>query len=75
MGKPDLTKKNKRRCNVFCFKMEAILHRNLRLEKLVKKVEKSSFLQKRDIRFQHLQLCLWKATLFDNLIHVFYPFE
>ena len=51
-------KKNKRRSNVFCFKMEAIVHRKLRLEKTVKKVEKSSFLQKKVIRFHHSQLYL-----------------
>ena len=49
-------KKNKRRCNVFCFKMEAIVHQNLRLEKSVKKVEKSSFLQKIDLPFGSLNL-------------------
>ena len=68
-------KKNKRRSNVFCFKMEAIVHRNLPLEKSVRKVEKSSFIQKRDIRFHHFQLCLWKETLSDNLIHVFLSFR
>ena len=68
-------KKNERRGNVLCFKIEAIVHRNLRLEKSVKKVEKSNFIQERDIRFPHLQLCLWKATLSDNLVHVFYPFD
>ena len=68
-------KKNNRRCNVFCFKMEAIVHRNLPLEKSVRKVKKSSFIQKRDIRFHHFQLCLWKATLSDNLIHVFLSFR
>ena len=55
--------------------METIVHRNLRPEKSVKKVEKSSFKQKRNIQFHHLQLCLWKATLSDNLIRVFYPFN
>ena len=41
-------KKNKRHCNVFfCFKMEAIVHRYLRLKNSVKKVDKSSFIRKR----------------------------
>ena len=71
-----LQKKNKRRCNVFCFKIEAIVHRNLRLENSVKEVEKSSSVRKRDIRFHHLPLCLWKATLSENLIHVnFHPLD
>ena len=64
-------KKNKRRCNVFCFKMEAMVHRNLRLEKSVKKVENSSFIQKIHIRFHHLQLYLWVWRLFDNYIYFF----
>ena len=46
IGKADFPKKNKRRCNdVFCFEMEAIVHRILCLEKSVK-VGKSSFIQK-----------------------------
>ena len=64
--------KHKRSCNVFCFKMEVFAHRNLRLEKSVKKVEKSSFIQKLDIRSHHLQLHLWKWRLFDLR---FFPFD
>ena len=77
IGKPDFPERKTKdvKTNVLRFKMEAIVHRSLRLEKLVKKVEKSSFLQKRDIRIHHLPLCLWKATLSDNLIHVFYPYD
>jgi len=44
----------------FCFKIEAIVQRNLRVQKSVKKVEKSSFIQKVDIRLRHLQLYFWK---------------
>ena len=36
IGKPDFPKRKKRR-NVFCFKIEAIVHRNLQLEKSLKK--------------------------------------
>ena len=67
-------KKNKRRCNVFCFKMEAFVHRNLRLEKFVKKVKKSSFIQKIDFRFHHLQLYLWEWRLLDNYVYFFFFF-
>ena len=51
--------------------MEAIVHQKLRLEKSMKKAEKSSFLQKIDFRFHHLQLYLWDWTLFDNYIYFF----
>ena len=40
-------KKNKRRCNVFCFKLEAIVHRNVHREESLKKLEKPSFIQKK----------------------------
>ena len=68
-------KKNIRRCNVFYFKMEAPVHRNLLLEKSVKKVEKSSFIQEIDIRFHHLQLYLWEWKFFDNYIYFFSSFD
>ena len=41
--KPDCPKRNIRRCNVFCFKMDALVHRNLLLQKSVKKVKKIKF--------------------------------
>ena len=53
-------KEKQKRCNVFCFKMEAMIHRNLRPEKSVKKVEKSNFSQKIDIRVRRIQLYLWE---------------
>ena len=60
-------KKNKRRCNVFfCFKMEAIVHRNLRLEKSVKKLEKSSFIHQ-DCCYHHLQTFFIEGILVRQL--------
>ena len=47
--------------------MEAIVHRNLRLEKSVKKVEKSRFIQKRDIRFHQLQTSLVEGNIVRQL--------
>ena len=55
--------------------MEAIVHRNLRLEKSMKKEEKSSFIPKIDIRFRHLQLYLREWRLFDNYICFFCSFD
>ena len=51
--------------------MEAIVHRSLRLETSMKKVEKSSFIRKIDLRFRHLQLHLWEWRFFDNYICFF----
>ena len=55
--------------------MAAIVHRNLRLEKSVRKKVEKSFIQKKDIRFRHLQLYLWEWRLFDNYICFFCSFD
>ena len=44
-------KEKQRCCNVFCFKMEAIVHQNLPPERSEKKVEKSSFIQETRDRY------------------------
>ena len=62
--------------------MEAIVHRNLCREKSVKKVEKSSFIQKIDIRLRRSEDCstttfaffvlLTKAFRLFDLLGLFY---
>ena len=62
IGKPDFPKEKQKTLQCFLFQNGGYRtpKPGLRLEKSVKKVEKSSFIQKIDIRFHHLQLYLWE---------------
>ena len=64
-------RKKKKSCNVFCFKMEAIVHPIFRLANSVEKLENSRFIRKKTFGFIMFSRYLWRLRFFDNCIYFF----
>ena len=72
IGKPDFPKRKTKDVAMFFVSKWRLAYTEIFARKIREKVEKSSFIQKLDMGFHHLQLYLWEWRLFDNYIYFFF---